>query len=492
MRESMKYFLEEIFKTEGVPEFTFVRPPNYNDILVDIRNPTKPVIVEGQSGTGKTTVVKKIIEQTNVAGEVRYLSARKADDMPVIINISESKIIGRFVIDDFHRLDNGIQEKIANIIKIAAEESDSSKHPKIVIIGINKVGSELIHLVHDIAKRCGIHRVHQASEESVHELIKKGEEKLNITIDEHHRIYEDSSGDYWLTQLLCQSICLMENVTETQDENSKLNFNERTLRQRVVSRLENTYLEPVKEFSRGRRFRTTNDPYFKLLKIVSAQDSSVVDLNELANAHEDVRGSINNIKEYRISNLLDSKPICNQYFYYNSATKNFAIEDPALFYYLKHLNWDGLRKACGFRDGENFEFDFALSFAGENRKLAETIAEQLLILDCTVFYDAHFETNYLGTAWSKQFQEIFGKKSRFVVCLLDANHKNKIWPTFERECFLPRVEDNAVIPIYLDDTVFVGMPKDIVGIDFKGKDSSDEAVITDEIVYKLEERLNSV
>ncbi len=75
----MKYLLEEIFKTEGVPEFTFVRPPNYNDILVDIRNPTKPVVIEGQSGTGKTTVVKKILEQTNVNGEVKYLSARRAD-----------------------------------------------------------------------------------------------------------------------------------------------------------------------------------------------------------------------------------------------------------------------------------------------------------------------------------------------------------------------------------------------------------------------------
>lgn len=486
----MKYLLEEIFKTEGVPEFTFVRPPNYNDILVDIRNPTKPVVIEGQSGTGKTTVVKKILEQTNANGEVKYLSARRADDMPTILEISESKLIGRFVIDDFHRLHNAIQERIANIVKVAAEETDGNKHPKIIIIGINKVGSELIHLVHDIAKRCGIHRVHPASETHVDELIKKGEEKLNIAINDHHNIFVESSGDYWLTQLLCQSICLMGNVIETQQNKQILNFDEKALRERVVSRLENTYLEPVKEFSRGRRFRTTNDPYFKLLKAVGAQESSIVDLNELANANEDVRGSINNIKEHRVNILLESKPICDQYFYYNSETKNFAVEDPALFYYLKHLNWEVLRKACGFRDAENYEFDFALSFAGENRALAKIIADLLLILDCTVFYDAHFEANYLGKAWSKQFQEIFGKKSRFVVCLLDVNHREKIWPTFERDCFIPRVADDAVIPIYLDDSIFVGIPKDIIGIDFKNKSSADEAVITDEIVLKLEARLN--
>ena len=57
----MTYLVEDIYRTEGVPEFTFVRPPNYNEILVDIRNRGKPVIIEGQSGTGKTTVAKKIL-----------------------------------------------------------------------------------------------------------------------------------------------------------------------------------------------------------------------------------------------------------------------------------------------------------------------------------------------------------------------------------------------------------------------------------------------
>jgi hypothetical protein len=34
-----KLLLEEVFVTEGVPEFTFVAPPNFNEILLDIRRP---------------------------------------------------------------------------------------------------------------------------------------------------------------------------------------------------------------------------------------------------------------------------------------------------------------------------------------------------------------------------------------------------------------------------------------------------------------------
>lgn len=488
----MKYLLEEIFRTEGIPEFTFVRPPNYNEILVDIRNPGKPVVIEGQSGTGKTTIAKKIIEHAFPDQSFEYLTARKSRDLTQIMDLSEGKLLGRFIVDDFHRLDTSIQERIGNIVKISAEDPDPDQHPKVVLIGINKVGSELIYLVHDIAKRCGIHKVMPADDARIKELISKGEEKLNITIDNQHVICEESRGDYWLTQLLCQSICLLNDVLDTQDDAIQIHFDVEELRGRVIAKLENSYNDPVKEFCRGKRFRSTNDPYYRLLKTIGEQDSSIVDLNELANANEEVRGSINNIKERRINILLGSKPICEQYFYYNSDTKNFAIEDPALFYYLKHLNWDDLRQSCGFRDAKNeYDFDFAISFAGENRDLAKMTADLLGVLDCTVFYDEYFEANYLGKAWSAQFNEIFGKKARFVICLLDHNHNEKIWPTFERECFTPRVADAAVIPVYLDDTSFAGIPKDIVGIDFKGCDMSDETLVTDRIVIKLEERLNN-
>jgi Cdc6-like AAA superfamily ATPase len=57
------YKLEDVFVTEGVPQYTFVEPPNYVDILIDVRKLGKPVIIEGQSGTGKTTAIKRIIQQ---------------------------------------------------------------------------------------------------------------------------------------------------------------------------------------------------------------------------------------------------------------------------------------------------------------------------------------------------------------------------------------------------------------------------------------------
>lgn len=492
----MKYTVEEVFRTEGVPAFTFVKPPNFNELLVDIRNPGKPVIIEGQSGTGKTTTVRRIIDENLPGSGFEYLSARKAKDIKKILSIADGEEKGRYVVDDFHRLENETQEKIANIVKVSAEDYEEGAHPKIVIIGINKVGSELIHLVHDIAKRCGIHRIKPASLETTAELITKGEEKLNIKFSDHEKIFQETKGDYWLTQLVCQSVCLINNITETESSETKLTFDIGALRIKVTERLEHAYSEPVTEFCRGNRFRSTNDPYLKLLRCVSEQESSIVDLTDLANSNPGVRGSINNVKEKRLAILIDSKEICERYFYYNPTTKHFAIEDPALFYYVKHLDWEELRRKCGFRAGDrDFDFDFAISFAGENRDLARSIKDQLELLDCAVFFDELFEANYLGQAWHKTFMEIFSDRSRFVVCLLDKYHLDKIWPTFERECFIPRVPEAAVIPIYLDETSFPGIPKDIVGIKFSSDGVPVEALpnkITDEITFKLAARLDSI
>ena len=485
----MSQLVEEVFVTEGLPQFTFVKPPNFNEILLDIRHPGKPVIVEGQSGTGKTTCVRKALDQLGGAAP-EYLTARSATDLHRIEEIARSGTAGRFVIDDFHRLASDTQQQLADLAKFAAEAGGGQT--KLVLIGINQVGSELIQLVPDIAKRAGIHRIREGAKSDIDKLIHEGSARLRIAIPGSDAIFSESQGDYWLTQQLCQTICIMNDVLETLEKEKTLSFDIVTLRQKVVDKLTAAFYPAVKEFCRGVRFRPNNDPYLKLLQKIGQQNSSIVDLNELANSNEDVRGSINNIKESRLAILLRDKPTCARHFYYNAETKNFAIEDPALFYFLKHLDWAKLRQDCGFRaPTRDAEFDVAVSFAGENRELAREIAQQLELLDAHVFFDELFEANFLGGAWSAHFERIFGRDSRLVVCLLDQHYRDKIWPTFERECFLPRVPDGDVIPIFLDETPFVGIPSDIIGIRFTPSADPEEqqSRVTDEIVFKLMERM---
>lgn len=488
----MKLNLEEVFVTEGVPAFTFVKPPNYNRILLDVRSPGKPVVLEGQSGTGKTTCIKQILKDMADQFPTEYLAARDPVDVSRIEHISRDRPIGRFVIDDFHRLSSCLQENLADIAKVAAESADRSVCTKLIIVGINNVGSNLIQLVPDIAKRVGIHTIEPGGEKEIHDLVERGAEKLNITLSDIHSIFEEVRGDYWLTQQFCQSICLQAGVMGTCDDLIEVGFDVASVRRDVVEQLRAAHYPAVKEFCRGKRFRPSNQPYFKVLRAIAQRGMSNVDLNELANSDPDVRGSINNIKERRLAILLESKPLAARSFYYNKETKNFSVDDPALFYFLRHLDWDALRRDCGYREAvENYEYDIALSFAGENRDLAKHIATQLEDLDVQVFYDESFEANFLGKAWTKKFKEIFADESRYVVVLLDKYHSEKIWPTFEREHFAPRVADEHVIPIYLDDTKFVGIPADIIGVRFKFDPSDPEwrTRADTEIIEKLIDKI---
>lgn len=488
-------YLEDVFVTEGVPQLTFVKPPNYTALLIDIRRAAKPVIIEGQSGTGKTTTIKKVLFDVFPNHTPRVLTPRDPADIPIIEAISEQSGDQVFVIDDFHRLETDIKERIANLAKMIAEREERANLPKIVIVGINEVGSDLIQLVPDIAKRIGVHRIQPGTTTIINEMIALGSSALNIEIDDHENIIKESRGDYWLTQQFCKTICVAAGISESEAKFRKVAWELDQIRALIVSTLQHNYDASVREFCRGRRFRPSNDPYFKLLKAISEQDRSNIDLNELANSQPNIKGSINNIKDHRLSILLEQKETCSRLFYYDASTKNFALEDPALFYYLKNLNWENLRERCGFRnDDKDFEFDIAISFAGENRALAKFIVEQLAILDISSFYDKNYEDNYLGGPWSKLFKEIFTEKSRLVVALLDTHHQDKVWPTFERDCFDIRVPKSEVIPIILDNTTFAGFPKDLVAIHFKydGDIETQKNEIIDDIVLRIATKLDSL
>lgn len=272
----MPTLVEEVFVTEGVPQFTFVPPPNFNEILLDIRHPGKPVIIEGQSGTGKTTCVKKILEQLESSKQIDYLTAREAVDVDSIRRVASQRPTGIFVVDDFHRLDKELQEELANLAKLSAEQASGvATLPKLVLIGINQVGSDLIQLVPNIAKRTGIHRIKSGTEDEIRKLVEAGCEALNIRIRDCDLIFGECRGDFWLTQQLCQSICTMNDVLHRSDTLRSIEFDLSMLRQRVVDKLRAAYYPAVKEFCRGRRFRPSNDPYYKLLRLASQQESSV-------------------------------------------------------------------------------------------------------------------------------------------------------------------------------------------------------------------------
>ena len=62
----------------------------------------------------------------------------------------------------------------------------------------------------------------------------------------------------------------------------------------------------------------------------------------------------------------------------------------------------------------SYEYDIALSFAGEDRKQAEEIAELLVERNITVFYDLYEQANLWGKDLYQHLQSVYRDKSKIL------------------------------------------------------------------------------
>jgi hypothetical protein len=138
--------LEDVFKR--LPTYTFVEPAEYNHLKVALRTPGRGVVVEGPSGIGKTTAVRRAAADIGVGDRAQMLSGRNQEDHEIIAEIPKMKYRGIVIIDDFHRFDDTTRHKIADFLKELADQEDT--RTKVVLIEINKAGDSLVHFAADL------------------------------------------------------------------------------------------------------------------------------------------------------------------------------------------------------------------------------------------------------------------------------------------------------------------------------------------------------
>jgi len=76
-----------------------------------------------------------------------------------------------------------------------------------------------------------------------------------------------------------------------------------------------------------------------------------------------------------------------------------------------------------------FEYDVAISFAGEQRAEAEAIAECLRNSGIKVFYDLYEQANLWGKDLYEHLSDIYQNKARYCLMLVSAAYADKAWAT---------------------------------------------------------------
>jgi hypothetical protein len=139
-------------------------------------------------------------------------------------------------------------------------------------------------------------------------------------------------------------------------------------------------------------------------------------------------------------------------------------------------------------DTSDFDYDVALSFAGEDRAIAQAIAESLSNRKIRVFYDEFEESDLWGENLYDHLADVYSKRAAFCLMILSRNYAGKTWATHERRHAQARAfteNREYILPLKLDDTQIPGIESTVGYVDYRTSS-------VDKIVDLLESKLSAV
>lgn len=437
--------LEKVFKIQGIPEHNFVVPSHSDRLTIALRTPGRGVVIEGPSGIGKSTAVLTTLRSLGLEGKIPVLSSRDPSDLEYITELPNWSDFGTVVVDDFHRLPVDEQNRLADLLKILADTD--SQTSKLVVIGINQAGVNLINFAPDLTNRIDRIRFESEPDSKIRELVTKGEDALNISIKAAENIVDGAQGSFYLAQLLSNEICLQQGILERQQTTTEVVTTYASARRQVIERQKAAFGPAIKSFARGTKFRPGGRAnYYHILRWLADSPDWSIDLNEEANRHPLQKISVKQVVDKGHLGRLVATPDIAAILHYNDDAKTLSVEDPHLMYYLSNIDWAAFVQEVGFTNVDpQFPYDVALSFAGEDREYAEHLSNHLEEFGLAVFYDKAEESRILADDVEAILGPIYEKDCRYVVAVLGERYGYKRWCLFEASKYGDRIDKGEVI-----------------------------------------------
>lgn len=123
-------------------------------------------------------------------------------------------------------------------------------------------------------------------------------------------------------------------------------------------------------------------------------------------------------------------------------------------------------------EDKNFEYEIALSFAGEQRDYVEKVSKELTILGIKHFYDFNEQVNLWGKNLPQYLDSVYYEKSLYFVPFISKDYIKKEWTKFEIGSAIDRnIRDfrpdfqQYILPVRFDNTRVPGVVSCIAHID---------------------------
>jgi hypothetical protein len=132
-------------------------------------------------------------------------------------------------------------------------------------------------------------------------------------------------------------------------------------------------------------------------------------------------------------------------------------------------------------------YDVAISFAGEDRQVAQDLATRLLARNYRVFYDEFYQADLWGADLAERLDAVYGEQSRYCLIIVSKSYASKIWTRHEFRSAMAAAlfqedGDAYILPLRLDDTKLQGLRPTIGYIDLRNFGVEDVAKL---LIQKL-------
>jgi hypothetical protein len=479
--------LGEVFKTVGLPQYTYVKPRHFGEVRADIEQPGKHLLIEGPSGIGKTCVVFKVFEELGYAKDqqFKYVSARDADAITKLEEFFNVASDGGLppqpilVVDDFHLLPSSARSNVGTVLKRLSDRVfETASPPKVILIGIPTTGMTLLADAYDLGPRLGSYRFVGASDQEINKLLDEGEAALGVLFEDRDFITSESSQNFWLAQFIANKICATQDIHEQQDDVKILTFDLLAIRQRLMDELSNRYLTTALTFAKGKKWRPGgNKPYLDVLFALAKNPDLVVTYDRILNLVPERRRPGVKAVRPRIAEVIHdaSHNIDLRKQIAFDPDSGFTVEDPLFRYFLTHMKEDDIYRSLGVeRDNVEraraFAFDVGFSFAGETRALVELVNAELKSEDVLTFYDFDQQAFLLAQDLEQVLRKVYSESCAYYLVFMDENYLTKVWAKYERDIMTHSGRTGHIVPVVLDDTAangIVGISSSIGRIDLR-------------------------
>ncbi|MFJ4545813.1 toll/interleukin-1 receptor domain-containing protein [Pseudomonas sp. NPDC088885] len=115
-------------------------------------------------------------------------------------------------------------------------------------------------------------------------------------------------------------------------------------------------------------------------------------------------------------------------------------------------------------------YDIAISFAGEDRPVAEKLAASLVLAGLNVFYDEYEQANLWGKDLYVHLSKVYKDDSKYCLMLISEQYAKKQWTNLERRAAQARAfaeSSEYILPLRLDDAEIDGILPTIGYLDYR-------------------------